>query len=345
MMQAYYALPPEHYGFARERKYSNTESPWAINNIHDHPQKKAFMDKAVTWVKSWQKLVDRGFDNELRREAVQAHPRFDGMAAPPAPAPPKPMVSANPAASQPKPAKQSPAQIAKLTPPPAARIADGPLSPEKLQTAISGKMAYGEGVQSNAEITFGRRGTIDGRTTLGSTDYEDSGQWSVDKTGRLCLKWNVEEFLSNTCYSATKRSNKFLFKDDSGETIFVITLPKNSASNSDKLAPPPKLNMPDGSIDPAVIENIIVGKEAAGVAGIDNSAIEFLPRGRLDGRHWARVTEFHDQGTWKMDGSGRLCLDWEKHELSPDACYHLIKQGKAILMQDGGDETQYIFAL
>lgn len=224
MMQAYYALPPEHYGFARERKYSNTESPWAINNIHDHPKKKAFMDKAVAWVKSWQSLVDRGFDNELRREAVRAHPRIDGMAPPPAPSAPKPMVSANPAASPPQPAKQLPTQIAKLAPPPAARIEDGPLSPEKLQTAISGKTAHGEGAQSNTQIAFGRRGVIDGQITLGNTDYEDSGQWSVDETGRLCLKWEKHELSPDTCYRLIKQGKAILMQDGRGETQYILAL-------------------------------------------------------------------------------------------------------------------------
>jgi hypothetical protein len=73
-----YALPQEHYGIPREQKYSNSKSPWSINNISSHPKKKAFMKKANAWAKSWKGLVDSGFKNKLRKEVVLAHPRIDG---------------------------------------------------------------------------------------------------------------------------------------------------------------------------------------------------------------------------------------------------------------------------
>jgi hypothetical protein len=76
-----YALPQENYGFAREIKYSNTKSPWSINNINAFPKKKDFKERAVAWTKSWKGLVDKGFKNELRKEEVIAHPRIDGTIA------------------------------------------------------------------------------------------------------------------------------------------------------------------------------------------------------------------------------------------------------------------------
>jgi hypothetical protein len=83
-----YALPQEHYGFQREKKYSNTKSPWSVDNISSHPKKKAFMKKANAWIKSWKGLVDSGFKNKLNKESVRAHPRIDGtVIAAPAPAP------------------------------------------------------------------------------------------------------------------------------------------------------------------------------------------------------------------------------------------------------------------
>ena len=71
-------LPQEHYGFPREQKYSSTRSPWNINNIDSFPKKKAFMEKARAWAKSWKGLIYKGFKNELRREEVLAHPKIDG---------------------------------------------------------------------------------------------------------------------------------------------------------------------------------------------------------------------------------------------------------------------------
>jgi len=71
-------VPPEHYGFQRERKYLPSNSPWNINNIGAFPKKKAFMEKAKAWADTWRKLVDKGFRNELRKEDVRAHPKIDG---------------------------------------------------------------------------------------------------------------------------------------------------------------------------------------------------------------------------------------------------------------------------
>lgn len=73
-----YALPQEHYGFPRERKFSNTRSPWNINNISSFPKKKAFMEKVRAWAKSWKGLVDKGFKNELSLGEVLAHQKIDG---------------------------------------------------------------------------------------------------------------------------------------------------------------------------------------------------------------------------------------------------------------------------
>ena len=81
LLKVSYALPPENYGFPREQKYSNTESPWSVNNIDAFPKKKAFMQKAIAWAKSWKGLVDKGFANELRKEEVIAHPKIAGSVA------------------------------------------------------------------------------------------------------------------------------------------------------------------------------------------------------------------------------------------------------------------------
>ena len=35
------------------------------------------MQTAVSWMKSWKKLVDKGFENDLRREDVLSHVRID----------------------------------------------------------------------------------------------------------------------------------------------------------------------------------------------------------------------------------------------------------------------------
>lgn len=217
MMQAYYALPPEHYGFARERKYSNAESPWAINNIHDHPKKKAFMDKAVTWIKSWQKLIDQGFDNNLRVETVRAHPRIDGMAAPPRRQAP---IAAKPVA----PPVESSIRVAKRTPPPKPQVSDGPLKPDQLRKLIAGKTAFGQGTLSDSRVIFDGRGKLDGRSTQGNTDYEDYGRWSIDSAGKLCLDWDNEEFTSDSCFRTMKKGARILMQDDTGDTVFVLAL-------------------------------------------------------------------------------------------------------------------------
>lgn len=71
-------LTPEHYGFPRQGWYSRSSNPWNINNIDAFPKKKAFMEKARVWAKSWKGLVDKGFKNELLRAEVLAHPKIDG---------------------------------------------------------------------------------------------------------------------------------------------------------------------------------------------------------------------------------------------------------------------------
>jgi hypothetical protein len=81
VLQLNYVFPQENYGFPREQKYSNTESPWSVQNIDAFPKKKAFMDKAVSWTKSWKNLVEKGFKNELRKDEVMAHRRIDGSVA------------------------------------------------------------------------------------------------------------------------------------------------------------------------------------------------------------------------------------------------------------------------
>jgi hypothetical protein len=77
-LRAEYALPQENYGFPREQKFSNSSSPWNINNIDSYPKKKAFMEKVRVWASSWKGLIDSGFKNKLGKEAVLAHPRIDG---------------------------------------------------------------------------------------------------------------------------------------------------------------------------------------------------------------------------------------------------------------------------
>jgi hypothetical protein len=77
-LRAEYAFPQENYGFPREQKFSNTKSPWNINNIDSYPKKKAFMKKAIVWAKSWKGLVDKGFKNKLTKGEVRVHMRIDG---------------------------------------------------------------------------------------------------------------------------------------------------------------------------------------------------------------------------------------------------------------------------
>lgn len=80
-------LPPEHYNFEREEKYGYLESPWVPNNIDQHPKKKKFMESAISWAKSWKKLVKKGFvDNQLSLQEVLNHPKIDGSMAITAPA-------------------------------------------------------------------------------------------------------------------------------------------------------------------------------------------------------------------------------------------------------------------
>ena len=80
-------LPPEHYNFERERKYSYSDSPWVPNNIDRHPKKKKFIKGAISWAKSWKKLVKKGFvDNQLSLQEVLNHPKIDGSMAITAPA-------------------------------------------------------------------------------------------------------------------------------------------------------------------------------------------------------------------------------------------------------------------
>jgi len=75
-------LPPEHYNFEREEKYSYSDSPWVPNNIDAYPKKKKLVEGAVSWAKSWKKLVKKGFvDNQLSLQEVLNHPKIDGSMA------------------------------------------------------------------------------------------------------------------------------------------------------------------------------------------------------------------------------------------------------------------------
>jgi hypothetical protein len=224
MMQAQFSLPPEQYGFPRERKYSNSESPWAINNIHDHPKKKAFMDKAVAWAKSWEKLIDQGFDNELRRATVHAHPRIDGIAALSPRKNPPARKMAKPVAPIADPVDPLPRQMTQVPPSPEPPLSDGPLKPTLVKKMIGGKTAFGQDSFMDNVVNFGRQGLLEGKMTQGSTEYEDSGNWSVDGSGRLCLEWNGQEFASNACFTTTKQQNKILIKDSTGKTAFIVPL-------------------------------------------------------------------------------------------------------------------------
>lgn len=75
-----FALPQEHYGFPRERKFTNSESPWHVNNYHAFPKRKAFVEKVLKWEKSWRNLINKGFKNKLERsEASRFLPFGDAV--------------------------------------------------------------------------------------------------------------------------------------------------------------------------------------------------------------------------------------------------------------------------
>ena len=85
----YMYLPPEQYGFKQEEEYDQYDPiiPWMPNNINQHPKKKKFMESAISWAKSWKKLVKKGFvDNQLSLQEVLNHPKIDGSMAIAAPA-------------------------------------------------------------------------------------------------------------------------------------------------------------------------------------------------------------------------------------------------------------------
>ena len=46
-LQVYYALPPENYGFPRERKYSNSESPWPSITLMHFQRKRRLSTRSL----------------------------------------------------------------------------------------------------------------------------------------------------------------------------------------------------------------------------------------------------------------------------------------------------------
>ena len=216
------SLPQEHYGFPRERKWSNTESPWSINNIGAHPKKKSFMTRTVSWAKSWQELIDRGFRNKLTRAEILTHPRIDGSAAPSNNRTPNLSGRHENKQANRTPVQPSLSEISKPDPAPNPLRHDMPLNAELIKKLLVGSTAQGEGTRANNVLRFEKSGQLEGMMELGNTDYFDHGQWSVRDKNRLCLKWNNEEIDQSACFVTTRQKNTLLFQNSNGRTAYSI---------------------------------------------------------------------------------------------------------------------------
>jgi hypothetical protein len=98
-----------------------------------------------------------------------------------------------------------------------ASLADGPLRGAEINALFSALDVITQG--GNRELhNFFRNGTVDGKgewiyntqITNGGTLEEDTAEWTISNSGKLCVDWFDWYSGSLNCYSVSKRGSKIV---------------------------------------------------------------------------------------------------------------------------------------
>lgn len=117
----------------------------------------------------------------------------------------------------PKPVAIKPAAVTKLPP----QYEAGPLNPDQIRKRIVGKTGYGP---NDTYVKFLVKGRLDGRIQQNQTDFEDSGSWSIDRNGKICMSWDEEEFATSGCFAVKRVQKEIQINNARGQSIFVVPL-------------------------------------------------------------------------------------------------------------------------
>jgi hypothetical protein len=101
-----------------------------------------------------------------------------------------------------------------------AALSDGPLAAAEIQALFMG-LDVMTSVDNHQTHRFFRNGDVEGnvvdphgKAIVTPTNYDDSGNWFVSKSARICMDWFDWYTGDRTCYRVTKLGNSLMLTSD-----------------------------------------------------------------------------------------------------------------------------------
>lgn len=230
-------------------------------------------------------------------------------------------------------------------------------------------LARNEGSANVIEV-FSTDGTMTGKRVLSGPNVngipdEDSGKWSTDNEGRICLAWAKWNEGKTSCHAVSTGDRTIRLLSPSGWVLreyAVLSRPEPKPVAKPKREKPPKVarieikpeEIPDGELSADQIKALLTGTNVALANPVN--CHEFDMRGSDCRIYHAfqtssviRTTSLGDWGSeeengrWWVQDKNSLCLEWPSWFGGKQQCYRVIKTGMKMMLTDSrGWSTVYL---
>ena len=282
-----------------------------------------------------------------------------------------------------KPSGDAPTQLSKavIDPVQAGLIAAGSPNPPAAQRSarssihklFSGTtLARNEGSANVIEV-FSTDGTMTGKRVLSGPNVngipdEDSGKWSTDNEGRICLAWAKWNEGKTSCHAVSTGDRTIRLLSPSGWVLreyAVLSRPEPKPVAKPKREKPPKVarieikpeEIPDGELSADQIKALLTGTNVALANTVDCDEFDNFGSNGSNCRIYhafqtssvirtTAISQFgseEENGRWWVQDKNSLCLEWPRWFGGKQQCYRVIKTGMKMMLTDSrGWSTVYL---